>query len=68
LQESGVVLPLDELIKSRDSVYEKTCAAIKRAVQINLAGDEELVDNKGKIVSTAIKQILSNKVQYRLED
>ena len=68
MQEIGVVLPLDELIKSRDNVYERTCAAIKRAIQINLAGDEELVDNKGKIVSTAVKQILSNKVQYRLED
>jgi len=32
-----------------------------------LAGDEELEENKGKVVSTAIKQILTEKVRYRLE-
>jgi DNA-directed RNA polymerase subunit K/omega len=40
---------------------------IKRATQIHLAGDEELETNKGKVVSTAIKQILTEKVRYRLE-
>ena len=47
------------------NVYEMTCAAMKRSIQINLAGDEELETNRGKIVSTALKQILSQKVRYR---
>ncbi|MGA2613995.1 MAG: hypothetical protein ABSG38_11145 [Spirochaetia bacterium] len=38
---------------------------MKRSVQINLAGDDELEANKGKIVSTALKQILMQKVRYR---
>ena len=61
-------LPLNLLIKNQENMYEVTCAAIRRAVQINLAGDEELDDNKGKIVSLAVKQILTSKVEYRLEE
>ncbi len=30
-------------------------------------GDEDLDENRGKIVSTAIKQVLLQKVQYRFE-
>lgn len=62
-----MVLPLDLLIKYQGNMYQLTCAAIKRAVQINLAGDEELEESHGKIVSLAIKQILTDKVDYRLE-
>jgi DNA-directed RNA polymerase subunit omega len=59
---------LDLLIKMNDRVYETTCAGIRRAVQINLAGDEELAANKNKIVSLAIRQVLTGKVQYSLEE
>ncbi len=62
-----MILPLDLLIKMQGNMYELTCASIKRAIQINLAGDEELEANRGKIVSTAIKQILTKKVEYRIE-
>jgi DNA-directed RNA polymerase subunit omega len=62
-----MVLPFDLLVRSQDNMYELTCAAIKRAVQINLAGDEELDQSRGKIVSLAVKQILTNKVEYHLE-
>lgn len=65
---SDTVLPLDLLISYDGNMYELTCAAIKRAAQINLAGDESLDDNKGRVVSLAIKQILSKKVEYRLEE
>jgi len=61
-------LPMNLLIKNQGNMYELTCAAIKRAVQINLAGDEELDENRGKIVSLAVKQILTSKVEYRLEE
>ncbi len=63
-----MAVPLDLLIKLDDRVYETTCAAIRRAIQINLAGDEELASNRNKIVSLAIRQILTHKVQYSLED
>jgi len=59
-----MVLPLDLLESFQGNIYEMTCAAMKRSVQINLAGDEELEINKGKIVSTALKQILTEKVRY----
>ena len=62
-----VILPLDKLIGNVDNVYELTCAAIRRAAQITLAGDEDIEENDGKVVSTAVKQILTKKVEYRLE-
>lgn len=58
---------MDRLIKYSSNMYILTCAIIKRANQIHLAGDEELAANRGKIVSTAIKQILTEKIRYRLE-
>ena len=63
-----MVLPLDLLESFQGNIYEMTCAAMKRSVQINLAGDDELEANKGKIVSTALKQILMEKVRYRHPD
>jgi len=60
-----MVLPLDLLESFQGNVYEMTCAAMKRSVQINLAGDDDLEANKGKIVSTALKQILTEKVRFR---
>ncbi len=62
-----MIIPLDLLISNSSNVYQLTNAAIKRALQINLAGDDELEANKSKVVSTAIKQILTEKVRYRLE-
>lgn len=58
---------MDLLISNNSNSYRFTNAVIKRALQINLAGDEELEANKNKVVSTAIKQILTEKVKYRLE-
>lgn len=62
-----MTIPLDLLISNNSNAYRLTNAAIKRALQINLAGDDELEDNKSKVVSIAIKQILTEKVRYRLE-
>ncbi len=64
----SLALPLDLLIKMKDRTYETTSATVRRAIQINLAGDPELAANKNKIVSLAIRQILTHKVQYSLED
>jgi DNA-directed RNA polymerase omega subunit len=62
-----MTIPLDLLISNNSNAYQLTNAAIKRALQINLAGDDEMEANKSKVVSTAIKQILTEKVRYRLE-
>ena len=74
-QFTGDVLPfLTETRKQYGDAFrfrifgiELTCAAIRRASQITLAGDEEVEENDGKVVSTAAKQILTKKVEYRLE-
>ena len=63
-----MIIPLDLLVDNTDNVYEMTCAAIRRAVQITVTGDEEIENNGGKVVSTAIKQVLNRTVQYRLEE
>ena len=62
-----MIIPLDLLINFSGNMYIETCAMIKRSHQIHLAGDEELETNRGKVVSTAIKQILTEKVHFRLE-
>ena len=63
-----MIIPLDELIDFKGNRYELTCAAIKRAIQINLTNDEDLEKNSKKIVPTALKQILLKKVQYKREE
>ena len=60
-----MILPLDKLIDREDNVYEMTVAAIKRANQLTVTGDEELEINAGKVCSTAVKQILNKTVEYR---
>ena len=62
-----MIIPLDKLIKYSGNMYILTCAVIKRAMQIHLAGDQDLAANRGKVVSTATKQILTEKVHFRLE-
>ncbi len=63
-----MILPLDRLISYQGNMYELTCAAIRRAYQLTVTGDEELDVNQGKVVSLAVKQILSGKVEYRIEE
>jgi DNA-directed RNA polymerase subunit omega len=67
LKENILISPIDELIDFKGNRYEVTCAAIKRAIQINLTADEELKKNRGKVVQTALRQVLTEKVKYKLE-
>lgn len=67
IRGAGMILPLERLIAYDGNVYELTCAAIRRAAQITLAGDEDITDDEGKVVSTALKQILTKKVEYRID-
>jgi DNA-directed RNA polymerase subunit K/omega len=48
-------------------MYELTNAAIHRAKQISMAGSEELESAGGKIVSLAIKEIVTEDVQYSIK-
>jgi DNA-directed RNA polymerase subunit omega len=63
-----MILPLNRLIRYEDNIYEMTCASIRRAYQITVTGDEEIEDNNGKVVSTAIKQILDKTVTFQIEE
>jgi DNA-directed RNA polymerase subunit omega len=63
-----MILPLDSLIGYNENIYVLTCAAIRRSYQITMTGDEEIEENSGKVVSTAIRQILTKKVTFRIEE
>ncbi len=63
-----MIIPLNLLMSNKGNIYELTCAILRRALQITVAGDEEAEENGGKVVSTAIKQVLTKKVEYRLEE
>ncbi len=63
-----MILPLDEIINFKGNRYELTCAAIKRAIQLNLTKDDELKKNKNKTVPIALRQIFSGKIKYKLEE
>ena len=63
--DRGLIIPLGELVNNEGNMYELTNAAIHRATQISVAGSEDLEKNKGKIVSTALEEIISKKVEYR---
>lgn len=64
----AMIVPLEKLVNEESNIYELTRASIRRAYQITVTGDEELEANEGKVVSTAIKQILTRQVQYQLEE
>lgn len=62
-----MIIPLGKLVEEKSNKYELTCAMVRRALQVSVTGDVDLKQNEGKVVSTAIKQILDRKVEYRLE-
>lgn len=62
-----MILPLDLLIADASNRYELCSAAMRRANQLNLAADEDVEASGGKVVSTAVKQILTKKVRYEIE-
>jgi len=63
-----MTIPLDQLIREDSNIYEITCAAIRRAYQLTVTGEEDLEANQGKVVSLAIRQIITRKVQYRIAE
>jgi len=60
-------IPLENLVSTDKNMYELTNAAIHRATQISMTGAEELEAAGGKIVSQAIKEIVTEEVQYNIK-
>ena len=63
-----MLIPLDKLLERNKNIYELTCAGIKRASQITITGERENGVEESKIVPMALKQILTEKVEYRREE
>lgn len=63
-----MIIPLDKLVSWKGNIYIMTTASIKRSNQLTITGDEEVEKNNGKVVPTAIKQLLDKKVEYRIEE
>jgi len=60
-------IPLGILISTDKNMYELTNAAIHRAKQISMTGSEALEEAGGKIVSLAIREIVTGEVQYSIK-
>jgi len=60
-------IPLEYLVSTDKNMYELTNAAIHRARQISMTGAEELEAAGGKIVSQAVKEIVTEEVQYNIK-
>ena len=60
-------IPLENLVSTDKNMYELTNAAIHRAKQISMTGSDELEAAGGKIVSLAIKEIVTEEVQYNIK-
>jgi DNA-directed RNA polymerase subunit K/omega len=62
-------IPIDILISKDKNAYTMTCAIIKRADQITSSGEDFEMTEKGKkVVSESIDQVLTEKVEYQLEE
>ncbi len=60
-------IPLGSLVSTDRNMYELTNAAIHRAKQISMAGAEGLDTMGGKVVSLAIKEIVTEEVQFYIK-
>ena len=66
-------IPLDLLISESSNMYELTCASIRRAKQLadiqRVYDQSTTEDAEGeKVVSEAIREILTRDVQYQIEE
>ncbi len=64
MADKRITIPMDELVNTDANMYELTNAAIHRAEQISITGAHEDEDSKGKIVSKAIGEIVTEEVKY----
>ncbi|MFP4330584.1 MAG: DNA-directed RNA polymerase subunit omega [Alkalispirochaetaceae bacterium] len=65
-------IPLDLLISESANMYEITCASIRRARQLadiqRVYDDGQETEEGEKVVSEAIREILTRDVQYQIEE
>ncbi|MBR7064544.1 MAG: DNA-directed RNA polymerase subunit omega [Treponema sp.] len=62
-----MVFPLENLVQYTDNIYEITSAASHRAFQLAKIKDEEVMENDGKVVSVAARQLFDEEVTFRIE-
>jgi len=60
-------IPIENLVSTDKNMYELTNAAIHRAKQLSMTGSESLEKVGGKIVSLAIREIVTGEVQYSIK-
>lgn len=68
MDKSKMIIPIKDLVTAEGNMYEITNAAISRSSQLSKTGSKELEENLGKVVSVAIKEIVTEKVKYNYED
>ena len=54
MDESKMIIPIENLVNNTGNIYEVTNAAISRSRQLSKTGSKDLDDNLGKIVSISI--------------
>jgi DNA-directed RNA polymerase subunit omega len=63
-----MITKLDKLINYEGNVYDLTCAAIRRAYQMTVTGEEESAQGNGKIAPEAVNQVLGGDIEFRIEE
>jgi len=67
MSDKTSIIPLSLLVSSDKNMYELTNAAIHRSKQICMAGSDGLDAAAGKIVSLAVKEIVTGEVLYKIK-
>ncbi len=68
MDESKMIIPIENLVNNQGNIYEITNAAISRSSQLSKTGSKELDENLGKIVSVSIKEVVTDKVKYNYDN
>jgi DNA-directed RNA polymerase omega subunit len=62
-------IPIDELVKKTGSLYKLVLVAARRSIELS-EGATKLVEisSEAKVQSVALKEILEDKVSFKLKD
>ena len=63
-----MIFPLEELIEYDQNMYSIASAASRRSYQLSMLKDPEIVENDGKVVSVAARQIFTREIEFRIEE
>lgn len=58
------IIPFKPIVEQQINVYETTSASIRRAEQLTLTSSEELKKKRIKIVSEALREVMSGDVKF----